>query len=116
MIFTAQVSRHGHANRRGYPRAGMAGAEVIVFALLAHQEPGDAAFLPNGAQLLSSARNHLMGIRLMSGVPNDFVARAIEDAMQGDGELDRTEIGRKVSARLRNACNKLFAQLPRYLR
>ena len=38
-----------------------------------------------------------MGIDLMSGIPNEPVMRKVEDAVQGDGKFNDTEIGGKVN-------------------
>ena len=87
VILALQVARDGHALGRRDRRPGVAGTELVVLGLVADEESGDAAVLPERAEAVASARQHLVDVRLVAGVPHDLVARRIEHAMHRDGEL-----------------------------
>ena len=47
----------------------------------------------------------------MTDVPDDAVVGGVEHIMQGDGQLDRAEVGRQVTARARHGLQHALAQL-----
>ena len=48
-------------------------------------------------EALFSARQHLMNIRLMSNVPDNFILRQMKAVFQCYGQLHNAQIGRKMS-------------------
>ena len=52
-----------------------------------------------------------MHVRLVTGVPEDRVARRIEDAVQGESELDGAEVGPEVTAVVGDGLNDEVADL-----
>jgi hypothetical protein len=66
------------------------------------------AFTPPG--------EHLVRVGLVADIPDQAVVRRIEDVVQGDGQFDRAEIGRKVAPGLRNRFDEEAAQFLGQLR
>ena len=62
-----------------------------------------------------SAGEDLVHIGLVAGVKDDRIARAVEDAVQGDRQLHNAEIGAEMSAGLRNGLDEKVADLLREL-
>ena len=110
-VLTLEVARDGHAVRCGDARAGVTRAEDVVLRLAAREEAADAAELPQRVEALAAPGEDLVHVRLMAGVPDELVARRIEDAVQRDGELDRPEAGRDVTARLLDGLDGELADL-----
>ena len=54
-----------------------------------------------------------MRIGLVSDVPEDLVRRGVEQAVQGDGDLARAEVGPEVAADLADRVDDVFADLLR---
>ena len=52
-----------------------------------------------------------MTVGLVADVPHDAVVRRVEDAVQGEGEFDRTEVRRQVAARFRDRFDQEGTQL-----
>jgi hypothetical protein len=92
MVFVAaQIARDGHALRGGDGSPRVARAELIVLGLAAREEPGDAAVLAKRVEAATPAGEHLVHVGLMPRVPHQLVARRVEHAMKGDGELHRAQ-------------------------
>ena len=89
----------------------MGGAERIVFALGALGEAGKAAALAQGADAVAPAGQDFVRIGLMADVPDDAVARRVEDVMQRHRQLDDAEPGAQMAAGHRNRADRLGAQL-----
>src|SRR5690606_33180327 len=60
-------------------------------------------------------RQQLVHIRLVPRVPHDRVVRRVEDAMQGDRQLDDTEVRPQVTACLGNVLDEELPYLAREL-
>ena len=88
----------------------MRGTERIVFALGALGKSGEAAAHAQGADAVAAPGEDLVRIGLMPDVPDDAVARGIEQVMQRDGQLDDAEAGTEVAARDRHSVDRLLAQ------
>ncbi len=52
-----------------------------------------------------------MNVRLVTGVPEQHVSRAVEDPVQGNGQLDDTEVGTQVATGARDVRNKEVTDL-----
>ena len=91
---------------RGVPRA-----DDVVLRLKAAGKPGEAAVLADGVEALGPPGDDLVGVRLMADVPDDLVARARQDAVQRDRELDRAEAGGQMAADLADARQDHLAYL-----
>ena len=51
----------------------------------------------------------------MADVPDQAVLWCIENVVQGDGQFDRAEVGRKVASGVRNGFDEEAAQFVRQL-
>ena len=78
----------------------MARAEVVMGALGAPQEPAQTAPLAQRRQLGVASREDLPRVALVPHVPDDAVARRVEDVQQRDRELDHAEPRADVAAGL----------------
>src|SRR5437762_6510988 len=94
----------------------MRGAESVVGAFLAPRKPGDAALLAQLAHLLAPPGEDLVAVGLVADIPDQPVLGRAENVMKRDGELDRSEVRRKVSAGRRHRVEDEGAKLRRHLR
>ncbi len=74
-------------------------AERVVFALGALGEAGQAAALAQRADAVAPAGQDLVRIGLVADVPDQPVARRVEDVVQRDGQLDDAEARRRDGRR-----------------
>src|SRR5438309_1654520 len=111
VILAFEVPRDGHTLRRRQRGAGMSCAELVVLGLGPHEESRDAAELTERVELIPPASEHLVDVRLMTGVPHDLVARRIEHPVQRNGELDGAEARADVAAGLLHALDCEVADL-----
>jgi hypothetical protein len=63
----------------------MSHIENIMGGLGAFGEAADAVLETQRAEAVAPAGEDLVGIGLMPDIPDDLVARGVEDAVQGDG-------------------------------
>ena len=78
----------GHAQRGGNRRRGVSRAEGIMLALVSRQESRETVLLADGLESVAAPSKELVGVRLMPNVPDDAIARGIEDPVQRHGQLD----------------------------
>jgi len=97
-VLAARARRHRHAEGGRDRGRGVRRAEGVVIALAAPRKAGDAAEVAQPRHRLAAAGEDLVAVGLVADVPHDAVVRGIEDVMEGDGQLDRAEIGRKMAA------------------
>ena len=81
--------------------AGVACGEGVVGALARLAEPGEPALEADVLERVTPARHQLMGVALVGRVPDDAVDGAVEDAVEGQGELNDAEVRGQVAAALR---------------
>ena len=93
----------------------MRGAERVVVAFGALGESGQAAAGAQRADAVAPAGQDLVRIGLMADVPDQPVARGIEDVVDGRGQLDHAETGTEMPPRHRHRVDGLKAQLVRHL-
>ena len=86
-------------------------AERVVFALRALGEAGQAAALAQRADAVAPAGQDLVRIGLVADVPDQPVARRVEDVVQRDRQLDHAEAGAEMPAGHRDRVDRLRAQL-----
>jgi hypothetical protein len=91
----------------------MTGDESVIPGLARLREAGESLKLSEGRKGLPASCQDFMRIALMANVENESVPRGVIYAVNGDGQLHRSEIGGKVPARLGDAVDlkaaKLFA-------
>ena len=78
-------------------------------------EAAQSIQLPQMVEALFSARQHLVNIRLMSNVPDNFILRQMKAVFQCYSQLHNAQIGRKMSScfgyLLQKEPPQLFAKL-----
>ncbi len=94
----------------------MGGAEGVVLALGALGEARQPTRLAQGADAVAASGEDLVRIGLVAHVPDEAVARGIEQIVEGDGQLDDAEAGAQVAAGHRDGVDRLLAQLGGELR
>ena len=103
----------GAAHAQGATRGttGMAREEEVVGAFgrvgISHQAATDA----HGMEFLVASGNQLVRIDLMTGVPDQPVAAEVESRVQGQGELDHTEVGGEMGRPPRSEAAQGLADL-----
>ena len=94
----AQVARQGQALGDRQAGAGVAAVEHVVGDLAAAREAAHAAELAERPEAVEPAGQELVRVGLVAGVPDDPVARRVEQPMEGDRQLDDAERGAEVAA------------------
>ena len=88
----------------------MGGAEAVVFAFGALGEAGQAAALAQRADAVAPAGQDLVRIGLMADIPDQPVARRVEQVVQRDRQLDHAEPGPQMTAGHRDRADGLGPQ------
>ncbi len=86
-------------------RGGVAVLDDVVLGLGLRGVAGQAALLLQPGEVLP-AGEQLVHVGLVARVPQDLVLRGLEDAVQGDGELDHAQVGAEVAACLGNGVDE----------
>ena len=76
----------------------MGGAERIVVALGALGETGQSAAGAQGADAVAAAGEDLVRIGLVADVPDQAVARGVEDVVECGSQFDDAEAGAEMAA------------------
>ena len=92
-------------------RAGVAGHEQVVGALVGIRVSHQAALGADRVELAEAAGQQLMRIDLVARVPDEAVFREIEDEVQGDGQFDHAQVAGEVGGARRNDAAQGFANL-----
>ena len=93
----------------------MAGAHDVVLGLEDRAERRQAVVLADRRQRLATPGEDLVRVGLMADVPEHLVARRVEQAVQGDGQLAGAEVGAEVAADLADRVDDVGAHLLRDL-
>ena len=111
-IAPGALRRDRHPRCRPDRRTRVADPEGVVGALAALGKRRDASPLAYRVHLIATPGENLVRVALMADIPDDAVVRGVVEKMKRDGELDRSEPGREVSAGARDALDKIPAELP----
>ena len=76
-------------------------------------EAGEAAVLAQRREAVAAAGQELVDVGLVAHVPDELVAGAVEDAVQGDRQLDDAEVRRQVAAVLGDGAHQQRRGFPR---
>jgi hypothetical protein len=93
----------------------VAGAHDVVLGLLDRAERGEAAVLADRLELVATPGQDLVRVRLVPDVPQDLVARRVEQAVHGDGDLAGAQVGAEVPTDLPHGVDQQLADLLRDL-
>ena len=101
IALAGHLVRAGNAVRPAERAGGVRAFHDVVRRLRALRVAGQAVLLTQTREILA-AREELVHVRLVAGVPHDGVAGRVEDAVNAEGELDDAEVRAQVTARLRH--------------
>ena len=89
----------------------MSCSKRIIFTFAHPWEPADTFVHPVGIKDILSAGEDLMGICLVADIPDDFIERSIENIMDGNSQLNRSQAGPQVSGIGRDHINNELPDL-----
>ena len=107
----AQLTRRGETERVAETRRGVRVLDEVVLGLTARRIAAQATLLAERVEQAEPAGQHLVDVGLVPGVEDDRVARAVEDPVHRDRELDDAEVGPEVSTGPRDGGDQLVADL-----
>src|SRR3981081_4529584 len=87
-----------------------------MLRLAARRIAREAVALAQAREAPRAARDHLVHVGLVAGVPDDRVVRAVENAVKCERELHHAEVWREVAAGFRDLLDQERADLGRKLR
>ena len=76
----------------------MTGAEGVMFAFFTAGEAGKPTVLAQRIEALAAAGEKLVNVALVPYVPDNLILRAVENAVEGNGEFDNAQVGSQMSA------------------
>ena len=109
------VARLGEALGDREPRPGVTAVEHVVRRFRASREAADPVELAQRPEPLEAAGQQLVRVGLVAGVPDDLVARRLEQPVQRDRQLHDAQRRAQVAARLRDGRDDRLADLEREL-
>jgi hypothetical protein len=83
----AQPVAHSQAHRHRCRHAGVGAGEQVVLALPRRRITAQSPLGPQSVEAVGPPGEQLVGVDLMADVPDEAVAREVENVMQGDGQL-----------------------------
>ena len=86
----------------------MAHAKRVVFTFFARGKRRQTIFLFDGVQPIATAGQNFVWVGLMTHIPDNAIAWRIVDIVKCNGELDRAQSSRKVSAARRDGLNEVL--------
>ncbi len=89
----------------------MPSAVTIVRALAAQHKAIQPTGSAYGVELLPASGEQFVNVSLMADIKQKVVFRCVEDIVQGDGQLNNTEVGTKVAPGSREHRDQLLANL-----
>ena len=101
------LDSHGVADRGG----GVPRAHDVVARLVNGAERRQALVAPDRLQLIAATGQDLVRIGLVAHVPEDLVARRVQQRVQRDGDLARPEVGAEVATDLPHRVDDVGADL-----
>ena len=92
-------------------RRGVPGAHRVVLGLRDRAERREAAVAADRRELVAAPREDLVRVGLMPDVPEDLVARGVEQRVERDRELAGAEVRAEVAADLADGLDDVLADL-----
>ena len=89
----------------------MPGTKSVVFALSALEKRRQAAGLTDGSHPLPAAGKNLVGVSLVTDIPDQPVVGGVEDIVQGNGEFDCAQARSQMAAGARDYLDQEMAYL-----
>jgi len=88
----------------------VSGAKGVVNTFFATRKTGDAAFLPQLGHARLTPGQDFMPIGLMAHIPYQSIFRGVKYIVQRNGQLDRAQVRRKVTAGSCDCLDNIVAQ------
>lgn len=89
----------------------MSGNESVIFALGGSREGRQSLELSIRVETLPATGQNLMGISLMTYVPDQFVVWGVKNVMKGNGEFDGAQRGAQMPGIMAEFLDDEIAQL-----
>ncbi len=105
------VAGNGHAECGGQRGAGMAGPVTVVLALGTVGEAHRPARLADLVEIGTATGQEFVDVDLVTDIPDEPVAGALEHAVKRDGELDHAQVGTEMAAGPAQGGDDLVADL-----
>lgn len=99
VVLLQDLVRLGEAVGPAEDGGGVRVLDDVVLGLGLRGVAGEAALHLELREVLAPGEE-LVDVALVAGVPEDLVLRGVEHPVQGDGQLDHTEVGAEVPAGL----------------
>ena len=116
VVFGAvEIAGDRHPERRRDRCRCMRRAERVVFAFGPPRETGKAAGRSQGPDAVAPPGQDLVGIGLVADVPDQPVARRVEDVVQSHRQLDHAEARAEMPAGDRDRRDRLAPKFVRHL-
>jgi hypothetical protein len=87
------------------------GAEGIEGRFIHTGETAEAAIGADGGEAVTASSDNLVGISLVTDVPDKFVVGGVEDVVQGEGEFYGAKTGGEVAGMTGEGVYDVVAQL-----
>ena len=108
---TAQLVGLGDAVGIGQRRRRVGVLDDVVVGLGLARIAREPALALQAREVADAAGDHLVHVGLVAGVPDEPVARRVEDPVQGEGQLDDTEVRSEVASGARDRGDEEGADL-----
>src|SRR5690606_41207969 len=100
------LAADSHAQGRTDGSAGVAYAKGVVVTFVSLGKVGQAAALAHAVHPLAAVGEDLMGIGLMTHVPDQTVIRSLVNIVQRSGRLDNAQPSAKVTTGLADGIDR----------
>jgi hypothetical protein len=88
----------GHADGGGDGGAGVTDGEEVIGRFFGVREAADAAFFAEGVEVFVATGQQLVGVALVSHIPEEAVCGEVKDDIHGEDDFDGAEVRCEVSA------------------
>jgi len=109
-LLAPQFGRLGHAEGRRDRHRSVTAPESVVFALGHARKTADAVQPAFGSESLAAPGDDLVGVGLVTDVPDDLILRGFEDVMQRCGQLHGPEARSQMTRIDRTLVDDIMAQ------
>ena len=90
----------------------MSSIKYIALAFFSLGKSAHSAVLSKGIKSFPAPGKKLMGIGLMSHIPDDLISRQVKRQMQRNGQLHHPQVGRQMAAVLTDLLNQELPDFP----
>jgi hypothetical protein len=109
--FPGQLAGRGQGQGVAEARGGVGVLDDVVLGLGAVGVPGETASLAKPVEGRQPPGQHLVNVGLVPGVEDQGIARRVEGAVEGDGQLHDPQVGPQVAPGAGDGGHQEFADL-----